>query len=1231
MDTSSMPEMTVSGPASGGNRPESLSGGAYPDQEKGKSRKSWWRRLIKVLLIVAVSLAGLFVLLGGVVWLVLTPPRLTPLVNRVATKYLNAEVHFDTVRLSLFENFPHVSLELKNGEVISGVFAGIPDSLRGYVPQRADSLLRFKEFAVTLNLPRLLAAQIAVRQLKLVDPDIYAFVSPAGNANWNIYTSADTTADTTATDLSTIFGIRVRELLLEGGRIRYESRPDRVEAALDSLHLRLRGHRSQRYEIDFGGKASMQQEAVRYARSLPLSLSGGFAFDTKNPGGIALDQLAFKVDDIPAVFDGNVTVAADSIVSDMTCRVNPLRFKQAFGLIPVELMPAVQRVETDLTADLETKITGTYRFNGSVLPSVRLDCKVDGGYLGYRGSRARIDNLLLDASLFYHPSRSDSTGVILRKLSVDGIGMKFRAGGTAWDVLRDARVKGNMHGSINLGTLTELFPSKQKGIVAHGIVGIDADLACRLSELTPRRIGQTRVHAVVTLNDMLVDMPQDTLRLVANGTRISLGANPNLPEQDTLIAAGTQVVYLEVQADTMHVNLKDQMAVAVSGAELKMRNAASVFSGDTTVVHPFTGSVRTRYVEVNGLDSTWVKAGNASIAFSILPSASDPQVPMIRTRIESRGLAARSLENIYVLRGADVNLEAILFNTRRRMAQQRDRMLDSLQRVYPAVPRDSLMAHNRALRRQARGASRRVQDDFAGGDIDMRVDRSIGELLRRWNAKGSITAAGGRVITPYFPLTNTLGNVDVSFTTDRIDLRGTTIHSGVSELNLTGKVSNLRRALLGRGKLVVDMNIESDTLDVNELVKAANAGAAYASSSEGYKDSLRQATSQEHLQQMIEQKTEADTASQSPLIVIPANVEMDVDLDVRYGVYADLILNRLSGCLVVRDRCLQLNDLTAVTDAGELTLTALYATRSRTDITTGFDLEMKKIQVDRLIKLLPSVDTMLPMLRSFEGVVDCQLAAAAALDSSMNFLMPTVNAACRIHGENMVLLDGETFTEISKMLHFKNKKRNMIDKISVEMIVRDNQIEIFPFVIEMDRYRAAVSGVQKLDMSFDYHISVLKSPIPFRLGIDIYGNPDKFKFRICRARYKSVDVPTYVELIDSTRLNLRRRITDIFHRGVEAATLSELSVASAVHVPSEATLKSEELTAADTLLLRQQGILPDTTVQKADSLLMPAAGEPLDGGSRETVVPDRKGKSSRRKQRKQSSEAVLPEERTATR
>lgn len=125
------------------------------------------------------------------------------------------------------------------------------------------------------------------------------------------------------------------------------------------------------------------------------------------------------------------------------------------------------------------------------------------------------------------------------------------------------------------------------------------------------------------------------------------------------------------------------------------------------------------------------------------------------------------------------------------------------------------------------------------------------------------------------------------------------------------------------------MQIESDTLDINELVKAASSGSAYVSASAGFKDSLHHAVSEEHLQQMIEQQAAIDTAEETSLIVVPGNVDVDFDLDVKHGVYADLTLNKLSGCLIVHDRCLQLNNLEAVTDAGTMKLTALYATRSK--------------------------------------------------------------------------------------------------------------------------------------------------------------------------------------------------------------------------------------------------------------------------------------------------------------
>lgn len=91
----------------------------------------------------------------GAVALILTPSRLTPLVNEYSSRYLDAQVRFDTVTLSVFENFPNVSVRLSGGEIISHAFAGLPDSLRTRIPAAADTLLKFDEFSVSLNLPQL--------------------------------------------------------------------------------------------------------------------------------------------------------------------------------------------------------------------------------------------------------------------------------------------------------------------------------------------------------------------------------------------------------------------------------------------------------------------------------------------------------------------------------------------------------------------------------------------------------------------------------------------------------------------------------------------------------------------------------------------------------------------------------------------------------------------------------------------------------------------------------------------------------------------------------------------------------------------------------------------------------------------------------------------------------------------------------------------------------------------
>ena len=111
-----------------------------------------------------------------------------------------------------------------------------------------------------------------------------------------------------------------------------------------------------------------------------------------------------------------------------------------------------------------------------------------------------------------------------------------------------------------------------------------------------------------------------------------------------------------------------------------------------------------------------------------------------------------------------------------------------------------------------------------------------------------------------------------------------------------------------------------------------------------------------------------------------------------------------------------------------------------------------------------------------------------------------------------------------------------IDDMSVEGLIGDSRVEIFPFVLNVDRYSLALSGIQSLDQSFRYHISILRSPLLIRFGVDLWGPDfDSMKFRIGRAKYKDANVPVFSSVIDETRLNLLRSIRNIFSKGVDAA------------------------------------------------------------------------------------------------
>ncbi|MDE5890977.1 MAG: hypothetical protein K2H10_08195, partial [Bacteroidales bacterium] len=384
---------------------------------------------------------------------------------------------------------------------------------------------------------------------------------------------------------------------------------------------------------------------------------------------------------------------------------------------------------------------------------------------------------------------------------------------------------------------------------------------------------------------------------------------------------------------------------------------------------------------------------------------------------------------------------------------------------------------------------------------------------------------------PYFPLRTSVRNFSGHITNDAVSLNRMTLKSGTSELSAAGKLTGIRRMLMGGGMLRLNLKVAAESLNANELLSAYSKGSQYVADPSVNSGDM----DDNEYQEMIVTDTLANAVPESSLLVVPANIMANISLEAKNVKWSKLEMDWVGTEITMKERCIQVKNTIASTNVGDAYLDGFYSTQTKQDIKTGFDLNLVDITAEKVIEMLPAVDSIMPMLKSFKGLLNCQIAATSQLDTSMNIIMPTLNGVIRISGKDLGLAETESLYKILKLLKFKDTHSIHIDEMSVEGVIADNRIEIFPFVLSIDRYTLAMSGIQHMDQTFKYHISILKSPLLVRFGVNLWGDFDNFKFKIGKAKYKNTQVPIFSSVIDETRLNLNKTIKDIFSKGVNQA------------------------------------------------------------------------------------------------
>lgn len=1070
------------------------------------------KKILTITVLAAVTLIFILPAIGFSIlnWGVLPPEKLTPLVIEQTNKFIDAHLDCERVELTYFETYPYLGVKLTNGHLISHA-AEDSTTHDEELAIPSDSLLAFSRATVSLQpLDYLFGGKITIKDFSIENPRFYGFVNKNGRANWDIYKNE---TDSTETDTATkpLPPIDLQKVRIHGGRFTYDDRQTNLFTEINGFFVRLDGSLAGGTNtLDFETGCSsilFSNPAYTLKNDLSLRLKSRLVL-AEHYNSITLKDAELMVNNLPFTADGAIRHFPEDqrtrIDMDMGLKISDMNDLLKF--IPDAYFQNRDKTLAEGAIIMEGSIHGF--LGDSIIPNVNLCCKIENGSYHIKDVKQGIDTLEMDLDIHLNGPFPDSSFVSLEQLTMKGLNTSLDMQAKVTNLFKNPAVQAGIKGQVDFTRLGEEFLNPDT-LLVEGVMDADLSATFTVNDLVESRFGKTHSSGKLSIDKLKAFSQPLGIDLFISGAHLAIDTT----HQKSAYLESQNLMRMTMGIDSLNIKYKDEISTNISKLEMLAQTSPVI---DTTAVIPMTGRLAFGHLRTRTADSVWIVAGRSELKGGIKPSASDKQVPTAAAVISIDTLRYISipLRTGATLTESSFTIEALPYRDARRqqMANRQRRTLTDEQRARLAERRKNATEKN--------AASDSTETE--------------GQFLRKWEARGSISFKKMRGFSRMFPLPIWMDQTTMKFNTNDITLTDARLHLGKSNFTLNGEISQIRRAMLRGGKLKGDFNLSSDYIDCNELIQAINNGMQYAESSEQLtiSDENIAQLDTKSLQDSISE-TKIDTTSQ--LFVLPAFLDMALHTNAKRIDFKDLELENVAGEIVLRDQSINLSKLNIQSNMGNGNLTMVYRAKNEQEATAGLDLEMEDVKVEKLIALFPSIDTLVPMLRSFEGVLDCQVTATCKIDSTMSLIMPSINSSCYLHGDNMVLLDGETFTEISKTLMFKNKKRNVIDSISVDLAIKDNKIEVFPFLVEMDRYKVAVGGTHNLDMTFNYHLSVLKSPVPFKLGIDITGNLDDFKYKITKCKYKDIFKPAKQAELDSTRKNIRKDIRDAVRKQLEEA------------------------------------------------------------------------------------------------
>lgn len=283
----------------------------------------------------------------------------------------------------------------------------------------------------------------------------------------------------------------------------------------------------------------------------------------------------------------------------------------------------------------------------------------------------------------------------------------------------------------------------------------------------------------------------------------------------------------------------------------------------------------------------------------------------------------------------------------------------------------------------------------------------------------------------------------LTFTPRYLQLSETTVNIGDNDVTLDSKFENYMGYALKGTTLKGSLNVKSDRFNLNDFMSSDTAAVAETS------------------------VTPADTIA-TGIIEVPENIDFNMQATFKEVLFDNMKLNNVKGLLLVKERKVDMKNLSLETMGGNVVVNGNYSTPQDAQPAFSGSFSLNNIAFAKAYDELNIVRNLAPVFSNLTGDFSGNVSIDTKLDDTMSPVLSTLAGNGSLKTKDLSLAKVgiiQTIADITKKPALKESK---VKDLDIEFTIKNGRVNTKPFDIKLGDCKMNLAGSTGLDQTIDY-------------------------------------------------------------------------------------------------------------------------------------------------------------------